>query len=322
MLKYFQAALLLLICTVQCGCSTANKRYQNIVSQNVSFPSDVTIENVPIFVQDEHECGPAALAMVIAWGGEDGISPEQISPDLFTPSKKGSFQYDLISAARRNGKIAYVIPPNPEALFSELAAGYPVIILQNLGLSWIPRWHYSVVVGYDSTNEQFILHSGQKSVQKISFTPFDNTWARSGYWAVVVLPPEKLPSTAESKQFLESIHSLEEAGKLEESIKAYDAARNRWPSEASFLLGQATAYYQRGELLKSEKLFKEGSRKFPNSQALLNNYAEVLAKRGKLKEALGIAQKAVGLSGPFHEISQRTLNSIQDRINKSRSQVL
>ena len=29
------------------------------------------------------------------------------------------------------------------------AGALTLLVLQNLGLSWLPRWHYAVVVGYD-----------------------------------------------------------------------------------------------------------------------------------------------------------------------------
>jgi hypothetical protein len=54
----------------------------------------------------------------------------------------------MIGAARRHGRLAYLIT-GPDSMFEEVAAGHPVIVLQNLGLSWYPVWHYAVVVGYD-----------------------------------------------------------------------------------------------------------------------------------------------------------------------------
>ncbi len=66
----------------------------------------------------------------------------------------------MIGAARRHGRVAYVIS-SPEELLVEVAAGNPVIVLQNLGLSWVPVWHYAVVIGYDGDADMVTLHSGE-----------------------------------------------------------------------------------------------------------------------------------------------------------------
>jgi hypothetical protein len=36
----------------------------------------------------------------------------------------------------------------------EVAAGNPVLVLQNLSFAWAPVWHYAVVMGYDADAAQ------------------------------------------------------------------------------------------------------------------------------------------------------------------------
>jgi hypothetical protein len=48
--------------------------------------------------------------------------------------------------------------PGCQQLCEEVAAGHPVIVLQNIGLSWYLVWHYAVVVGYDLHEGTVIFH--------------------------------------------------------------------------------------------------------------------------------------------------------------------
>lgn len=57
-------------------------------------------------------------------------SPRQCPETIVTPA-----------AARRHGAVAYVLPDRLDALLEEITAGHPVVVLQNLGLQWIPSWH-------------------------------------------------------------------------------------------------------------------------------------------------------------------------------------
>ena len=76
-------------------------------------------------------------------------STRKLTDQVYVPARKGSLQIEMLAAARRNGTLAFVIPNRLEALLEELEAGNPVLVLLNLGLSWIPSWHYAVAIGYD-----------------------------------------------------------------------------------------------------------------------------------------------------------------------------
>ena len=85
--------------------------------------------------------------MVLSWSGLQ-IGPDELTPQVYTPSLKRSLQPPIVAATRRRGRVAYPVSGANE-LLQEIAAGHPAIVLQNLGLSWIPVWHYAVVIGYD-----------------------------------------------------------------------------------------------------------------------------------------------------------------------------
>ena len=138
------------------GCSSVPPRISRQLTENLTARHE--LDSVPFYPQKAYQCGPAALAMVLEWSGIN-VDPDTLVPEVFTPSHKGSLQSALIGTARRHSRIAYPISSLSDML-TEVAAGHPVIVLQNLGLSWYPVWHYAVVVGYDLPQGIVILHSG------------------------------------------------------------------------------------------------------------------------------------------------------------------
>jgi len=267
------------------------------------------LDTVPFYPQEAYQCGPASLAMTLTWSGIP-VDPETITPEVFTPSLKGSLQSAMISAARRRGRVAYPIS-GPEAMLEEVAAGHPVIILQNLGLSWYPVWHYAVVVGYDLELGIVLLNSGVTSRKRLSQRVFDNTWARGGYWGLLVLPPSLLPATATEHNYVSAVLGLEKARQWQAAIEGYNTALVRWPNSLSARMGLGNSYYALGDLVSAEATFREAARRFPTNGMAYNNLAQVLWERDNRKEALEAARKAVDLGGPLAEEYRRTLKEIQ-----------
>ncbi|MEJ2659078.1 MAG: PA2778 family cysteine peptidase, partial [Desulfobacterales bacterium] len=275
------------------------------------IPSRVELEAVPFFPQKADQCGPAALAAALQWSGL-AITPENLTHEVFTPEKKGSLQTALIGAARRHGRIAYVLS-GPEDLFREVAAGNPVIVLQNLGLSWYPVWHYAVVIGYDLTEKTVVLRSGSITRKVVSFRVFENTWARSKHWGLLILRPDQFPAAVQEDRFTEAVFGLEKARRFRDAIDGYRTVLTRWPGHLPALIGVGNCYYALGELKNAETAFKKTIRFHPESGPAFNNLAQILFELGKKQEALAAARKAVSLGGPLSSAYQKTLEEIQSK---------
>jgi tetratricopeptide (TPR) repeat protein len=274
-----------------------------------ALPIRHELDTVPFYPQEAYQCGPASLAMTLTWSGIQ-VDPEAITPEVFTPSLKGSLQSAMISTARRRGRVAYPIS-GAEEMLEEVAAGHPVIILQNLGLSWYPVWHYAVVVGYDLEIGIVLLHSGVTSQKRLSLRVFNNTWARGDYWGLLVLPPSRLPATATEHNYVSAVLGLEKAQQWQAAIEGYNTALARWPDSLSARMGLGNSYYALGDLVSAEAAFREATIRFPTSGMAYNNLAQVLWERDNRKEALEAARKAVDLGGPLVEEYRRTLKEIQ-----------
>jgi len=282
-----------------------------ILKKTGGIPSRFELDAVPFFPQTADQCGPAALAEALQYSGL-GITPENLTDEVFTPEKKGSFQTALIGAARRNGRIAYALS-GPEDLFREVAAGNPVVVLLNLGLSWYPVWHYAVVIGYDLTEKTVVLRSGNIAREVLSFWVFENTWARSHHWGIIILRPDQFPAVVKEDRFTEAVFGLEKARRFDDAIDGYQTVLTRWPDSLSALMGIGNCYYALGELQSAETAFRKAIRVHPQSGSAFNNLAQILFELGQKKEALAAARKAVSLGGPLNSAYQKTLKEIQSK---------
>ena len=289
------------------GCATAPTKKWYQASRDVPPKSELAA--VPFFPQEEYQCGPASLAMVLAWGGLQ-VDADELAPQVYTPSLKGSLQPAMITAARRHGRVAYPIS-GANALLKEIAAGHPVIVLQNLGLSWVPAWHYAVVIGYDLDKAIIVLHSGITNRKTTALYTFENTWARSKHWGLVVLPPDRLPATAEENSYVKAVAGLERSGQWPGAVGGYKTALRRWPQSFSAHIGLSNSYYAQGDLKSARKVLQKTTILFPEEGVAFNNLAHVLWKQGKKQEAIKAGRQAVRLGGPHVEKYQKTLDEIQ-----------
>lgn len=271
-------------------------------------PERVFIDTVPFFAQEEYQCGPAALAMLLTWSGRE-IAPDQLTDQVYSPDLQGSLQPAIIAAARRHGRLAYPIAGG-EALLAELSAGHPVLVLQNLGLSWFPRWHYAVVIGYDREENNFILHSGAQAAVSLSARVFANTWRRSGSWGLLVLAPEQIPATATEETFLAAVVGLEQARQWPAASRGYGAALARWPASFVAWMGRGNTLYLLGDPAGAEEAFRRALSLQPDNGPALNNLALALAATGRRAEALAVIRQAIELGGPLQEQFRQTLEEI------------
>lgn len=267
------------------------------------------------FPQEDYQCGPAALAMALDAAGV-AADPEGLRPEVYLPQRKGSLQVEMLATARRHGVVAYQLAPQLDDLLAEVADGTPVIVLQNLGLGWYPVWHYAVVIGYELGRGEIILRSGRTQRLAMSMTTFERTWARSGYWAMLALPPGKVPLTADELRFVTAVTALEKAGRHEPAHRAYRAAVQRWPHSLAARLGAGNTAYRMQDLVNAEAEFRRAVEAHPDSVAALNNLAQTLSDLGRDEEALAHARRAVDLGGPLEEIAQATLEKIQLKMGR------
>ena len=304
------------IALIVAACSTPQTAALLSASQP-HLPEHAELEQVVFYPQEAHQCGPASLAMVLHESGIE-IRPEELESFTYLPEKQGSLQVEMLAAARRQGRVAYLLRPQMEDVMSEIAAGNPVIVLQNLALSWYPMWHYAVAIGYNLPEREMILRSGKEYRQRLPFITFEHTWARSNHWAMLVLPPGKLPQTAVPEAYILSLDALESTNPQTNTWPGYSAALERWPDSLPVLIGAGNAVYRKHDLAAAEQFFLKAQQIHPDSAAASNNLAQTQVELGKYDAALASALRAVELGGPLEAISRKTLSEIQQQIKLRR----
>lgn len=276
------------------------------------LPERVELTAVPFFPQIEYQCGPAALATALASSGVK-VTPDDLVSQVYIPERKGSLQIEMMAAARRHGLVSYELAPRFEDVLREIAAGTPVIVLQNLG--FIDGWHYAVAVGYDYERGELILRSGETERKVLPFPVHEMVWKRSGYWAMVAVPPDRIPVTADEARWLSSIAALERAGGAKYAREGYLSFLKRWPRNITAAIGLANTHHALGELKEAESVLREAARREPDSVIVLNNLAQTLSDQGRDEEALPFIERAAAAGGPFAGAVEQTRRTVLDRIS-------
>lgn len=309
--------LLLLACTLALLGACASPQVSSLQQRP---PADLalhaSIADVPFYPQEEYECGPAALAMVASAAGVP-LQPEELVEHVYVPARQGSLQQEMLATGRRFGLLTYQIQPDMEGLLREIEAGNPVIVLQNLGLQIMPKWHYAVAIGYDRPRNKLILHSGRTARMEMSLFTFERTWARSGYWAMLAIPPNQLPATAQPDRFVASAAALERSNP-QAALTAYRTALAAWPSHRTAWLGVGNAAYVRGELQEARDAYQTLVALHPDFADAWNNLAQVLFEQGQLEEASSAIARAIELGGSRVPRYQELQQQIQARAQVAR----
>ena len=261
------------------------------VQQN-ALPDSVELVRTPFFPQEDYQCGPAALAMVLTDSGAD-VVPDDLVATVYVPGRRGSLQVELLAATSSWGRLPYVVEPELGALMAEVAAGRPVLVLQNLGLKFAPVWHYAVVAGYDTGTDDFILRSGITERRLMPASKFARTWRASGNWAMVALRPGELPAIPIQGNYFKAAAGLETVGRADAAAAAYSAAVEYWPESFTALFGLANAYYAAGDLVNAERTYQLSLKREPGSAVALNNLAHVLLDQNRCAEALEEIDRAL-----------------------------
>lgn len=288
------------------------------VSELPATGGSIELEDTPFYPQERYQCGPAALATVLAQSGA-AVSLENIVDKVYLPGRQGSLQYELLAATRTEGRLPYVIDGSLAAVWRELAAGRPVLVLQNLGVAAIPRWHYAVVVGVDAERGEVVLRSGTDRRRVTRVSTFLRTWRRGDYWGMVALAPDELPVAADRSRYFEAIAALEQAGQPEQAAIAWETALRNWPGDAVALFGRANALFALRNYRAAEEAYRDLLERDGGAVAIRNNLALALAEQGRYDAAL--QEIDVALSATDDSALQRELRDTEATIRRRKAGV-
>ncbi|HQR23228.1 MAG TPA: PA2778 family cysteine peptidase [Steroidobacteraceae bacterium] len=299
------AALALLACLAGCATSPRN---EYAVGSAQSLPRHMELADVPFYPQEKYQCGPASLAMVL---GSAGVtrSPQQLEDQVYLPTRQGSLQPEMLGASRRAGVVPYVLEAKPDALLQEVAAGNPVVVLQNLRFDAWPQWHYAVVVGYDLAGDHVVLRSGREKRLVVRVEDFERSWARAQRWAFVVVPTDRLPATARESDFVAAVATFERVSPAN-AARAYQTALDAWPNNLFARMALGNLYYHQGRRDDALAQYRQAAAAHPDAADAWNNLAQVLLEQGQIEDARAAASRAVAIGGPHLPTYESTMRSI------------
>jgi hypothetical protein len=275
-------------------------------------PRQVELDRVPFFPQDDYQCGPAALAMVMDNSGAK-VRPQDLVDEVWLPSRQGSLQVEMLAAPRRHGLVSYRLSPSYADLLREVAAGHPVLILQDAGLLFT-EWHYAVVNGFDYATGTVYLRSGLQMRQAMPFSYFERTWRAGHYWAMVVTRPDDVAATATEDYWLQALLGLARGGNPDATIRGYRAALKRWPDSLPAAVGLANNLHDNGHLDEAAQVLRTALQRNPDSVIVLNNLAQTLSDQGRNGEALALIRSADDTRSPFASEVRATRTLIEERM--------
>jgi tetratricopeptide (TPR) repeat protein len=313
--RRLHAAAAVVLALALAGCAT-----QRVATLQQEWPAGLAttalLGDVPFHAQSDYQCGPAALAMAAGAAGVQ-VRPEDLVSQVYLPARQGSLQLEMLASARRLGLVAYTIDPDLEALLHEVAAGNPVIVLQNLSFGFAPVWHYAVAIGYDRTRNILILHSGVSERMEVSLHAFERTWERGNRWAMLAMPPDRLPATAAASRYASAIAALERSSPRAAGT-AYDTALQRWPAEPVLQLGAGNTAYALGDLRRAGEAYRKLVATHPGYADGWNNLAQTLLEQGRRREAMDAIERAVELGGPRLQSYRQLQQQIQAGLHPAR----
>lgn len=263
---------------------------RQLLAEPPAISRQALINSVPFFPQQDYFCGPTTLSEVAAYYGVEH-SADSIASLTFTPGLQGSLQIEMAAASRQLGFVAYEQRGNLSQLLQLIDEKFPVIVLQNNGLSWLPQWHYAVVIGYDLERREIILHSGLTAEYRLPLATFERTWHRANYWLLAMLPPERTSALLDPFLYTRACQDLLQTRQTAAGVTALISATQQWPDYwlPYFLLGN---HFLAQAPAEAATWFAQGLPLAKQQPAYLNNYALLLSELGCQAQALALIQAA------------------------------
>jgi ABC-type bacteriocin/lantibiotic exporter with double-glycine peptidase domain len=152
-------------------------------------PGWVVVSGMRVIRQESaHDCGAAALAMVLERWGIPDVAPE-IRRTLPSPTGHGLAAGQLRGFARAEGLRAFLISGMTADLVSEIQANRPVLVGLVQQYSGNQAYaHYEVVIGFNRLDARLLLLDPGHGPREDELGSFEREWRGSAQLALVVAP--------------------------------------------------------------------------------------------------------------------------------------
>ncbi|MEK7679899.1 MAG: C39 family peptidase [Deltaproteobacteria bacterium] len=147
----------------------------------------VLIKGVPGFIQDKFMCGPASLASVMSFYGEQ-TGPDEIAQTAYLEGLKGTLMIDLLLYAKSKGFNASYYRGGIADLKEKLRDGKPLILFLNTGYGLTAKGHYITVFGYSDSADAVVAHTGIEKEAVLGYKELVSTWKTTNFSTLLITP--------------------------------------------------------------------------------------------------------------------------------------
>ncbi len=254
----------------------------------------VYVENVPFVKQRFFYCGPASLESVLGYWGKD-ISQKKIADSIYFSKSKGTFNFEMVDFATREGFFTEDYSGSLKDLNFYLSKQIPVVILFKKGFLF-SDYHYQVVVGINEKNGYLIVNDGVRKEKLIHIKRFSNGWKKAKNWMLVVVPPDKVDWLNDPSDYNRLGILCEENNNLELAKKSFLRAIVLDSKNSLLYFNLANTYLAEEDFSKAIENYRRALEYSPDFADCYNNLAYALAMDGRLlDEAKSFAKKAIEL---------------------------
>jgi ABC-type bacteriocin/lantibiotic exporter with double-glycine peptidase domain len=182
------AAVLLALAAPACYAGSARSVPASNLGTLAHDPDWRIVPNVPFVAQrTAHDCGPAALAMVLGYFRVPAAAAEH--PEFAGGDVRAGTLRDV---ARAQGLEAFVVSGTFDDLFAQIGRGRPVLVglAKPMALTGGRALaHYEVVVGISRSKRQILSLDPATGLRENTLEGFAREWAPTKQVTIVIFPP-------------------------------------------------------------------------------------------------------------------------------------
>lgn len=234
----------------------------------------IELKQTAFFPNDDQSFAASALATLLYTDGLSMVGPEQVAPFINRKFAAVDQRPALLNAARHFDRLPYVLAPTPDAVFAEVKAGTPVLVLQKLA-----NWRYSVVIGVEPGTNRVILRSGKDGRVYQPLEEFLRGWKASDNWALVVSDGVRVAASATQERWIAAGEAMTKAERPDLAERNAEGALKRWPGTVVPWVALGNARYAAKNFLGAQEAYLESLKLKAENPVVRNNLALVLLER-------------------------------------------
>lgn len=259
----------------------------------LSPPKRVVLSDIPYVKQHGPQCAAASLSMVLSYYKQD-IDQD----DIYSAIKSdyaGAQSHDIVNYPRSLSYKTYGYIGNLEDLKQKIDQGIPVLVF----LSPFGFGHVVVVIGYDESKHQIVMHDPTvANNHAVGYDEFLEEWRQSGNECAIVVPFDREVVVTEGPIATHQAVELKWKGDKVQGEKQYDAANGLYrqaltqlPRYEAALEGVMRVYLSRDQFDRASEVLDTLLTWNPNSIDLVLQNASILLSQYDYDKVLQLTKK-------------------------------